>query len=58
MPFVGQAEGKGVKRTLPFCVFKLRNFETSHRGNATETLAWVDYIPTHTIYVIMYSVML
>ena len=49
MPFVGQAEGKGVKRTLPFCVFKLRNFETSHRGNATETLAWVDYIPSIAI---------
>ena len=25
-------------RTLPFCAFKLRNFESSHRGNATERL--------------------
>ena len=44
MPFVGQADGKGVYRTLPFCGFKLRKLETSHRGNATGTLAAMDYI--------------
>ena len=30
--------------TLLVCVFKLRNFETSHGGNATEASAWVDFI--------------
>ena len=35
MPFVGQAEGKRRLRTLSFCDFKLRKFESKHRDNAT-----------------------
>ena len=34
MPFVGQAKGGRHLRTLSFCVLKLCNFESVHRGNA------------------------
>ena len=51
-PFVGLADGKRRLRTLSFCAFKLRTFETLHRDNATEVPAWVDYIPTTVVYVI------
>lgn len=37
-PFVRTAKGKRRLWTLSFCGLKLRNFETSHRGNATERL--------------------
>ena len=30
---------------VTICELKLSNFETFHRGNATEAFAWVDYIP-------------
>ena len=50
-PFVGQAEGKRRLRTLLFCDFKLRNFETLHRGNATVSVCVrVNYIQTIAIY--------
>ena len=44
--------GRGERRlrTLPFCILKLRNFESMYRGNATGTLTWVDYIPADAIY--------
>jgi len=35
MPFVGQTKGERRLRTLSFCVFKLRNFDSVHRDNAT-----------------------
>ena len=45
MPFVGHAS----ERTFPdvtICMFKLRNFDSKYRCNATEASAWVYYIPT------------
>ena len=35
---------KGRFLNVTVCVFKLRNFETSHGGSATETSTWVDFI--------------
>ena len=53
-PFVRTAEGKGVYRTLSFCAFKLRTFETSHRGNATVSVCVGELYPNYR-YIIMYS---
>ena len=50
MPFVGQANGKGRFRTLLSVQVKLRNFESSYRGNATGASAWVNYIPSVRYY--------
>ena len=36
MPFVGQAKGKGRFLNVIICVVKLRNFDSVHRGNATD----------------------
>lgn len=43
MPFVGQAEEKRTFSDVTVCAIKLRNFESFHRSNATETLVRVVY---------------
>ena len=44
-PFVGLAEGKRAFTDVIFCVFKLRNFESVHRGNATVNACVGDLYP-------------
>lgn len=49
-PVVRSVSGRRL-RTLLFCVVKLRNFESVHRGNATERLCgWI--ISQHLLYTI------
>ena len=45
-PFV-RPVSKGRFLNVTVCVFKLRNFETSHGGDAAEASAWVDFISSY-----------
>ena len=44
-------DSRGERRLtdVTFCGLKLSNFETSHRGDATEALATMDYIQSKAI---------
>ena len=54
-PFVGLAEGKRAFTDVIFCVFKLRNFESVHRGNATVNACVGELYPDRSYIIIMYS---
>ena len=43
---------------VTICMFKLRNFDSKYRCNATEASAWVYYMPTVLCYncIISYSI--
>ena len=44
-----QTNGKRTFSDVTICNLKLSKFESSYRCNATETSAWVYYIPTYHI---------
>ncbi len=56
MPFVGQAEEKRTFSDVTVCAIKLRNFESFHRSNATETLVRVYYSDWFGVSTLLYIV--